>query len=67
VIGLVFLFVRMMVWGGRATFGLMVAMFALGFWLFLAMFLLFPGDKRGVKRSMNSASRSASRALRHAL
>ena len=66
-IGLVFLFVRMMVWGVSATFGLVVAMLAIGFWLFLAMFLLLPGDKRGVRRSMNSASRSASRALRHAL
>jgi hypothetical protein len=41
----------------------MVMGFALTWWIVVAVFLALPGDKRGGRRSMRSASRMASRAF----
>ena len=61
VIGLAFMLTRMMIY---LVIGIAVASVALAFWMLLAMLMLLPGDKRGRRRSMRSASRLASRSLR---
>lgn len=59
-IGFAFTLTRMMI---NIMIGLTVAAVALALWMCLAMLLLLPGDKRGTRRSMHSASRMATRAL----
>jgi len=60
-IGLVLMLTRLMI---NLMIGFMVIGFALAWWMVVAVFLVLPGDKRGIRRSMRSASRMASRALR---
>ena len=64
VIGLVFLFTRMTI--NLVVGGTIVAV-ALMWWMVVAMMLVLPGDKRATRRSMRSASRMMSRAVRRML
>lgn len=65
-IGLIIMFVGLTVRIVRMVFALMIAMMLIGWWFCLACAYPFLRDRRGLSRTMNRTSHSASRAVRRA-